>query len=144
MTKTPEAKVAAACTRYLRTRGAHVIRTGAGVGEINGRKQTFGRKGQSDHHVCYRGFWISLEEKSARGKMTSDQAAYMRHVEAAGGFTVCAWTVDDLKPVLDHIDSIHAILPDLAYMIGRRWWDESMVAQPRAKTPDDAPLFEVC
>lgn len=98
--KTPEAKVSAAIDRYLAKIGALVLRTSAGLAEIEGRKIQIGQKGVSDRTVLLPGgFWLSVEAK-ATTKPTLAQKQYLRRVEALGGLAVVAYSVDDLRAAL--------------------------------------------
>jgi hypothetical protein len=72
--KTPEAKVSAAIDKYLKRLGFYVLRTGAGMAEIDGRKIQIGRTGGHDRTCCApNGRFVSIEIKAPGGKPTDAQ-----------------------------------------------------------------------
>ena len=97
---TPEAKVTAEIKRYLAKIGAHVLRTGAGVAEFNGRKVSIGQAGCSDLTCCIAGAFVAIEIKSATGQTTPAQDAYLVRVRRAGGLGIVARSADDVRVAL--------------------------------------------
>ncbi len=97
---TPEAKVTAAIKRYLTKIDAHVLRTGAGVAEFNGRKVSIGQAGCSDLTCCIDGRFVAIEIKSATGQTTSTQDMYLVRVRRAGGLAIVARSADDVRAAL--------------------------------------------
>ena len=97
---TPEAKVTAAIKRYLTKIDAHVLRTGAGVAEFNGRKVSIGQAGCSDLTCCIDGRFVAIEIKSATGQTTPAQAAYLVRVQRAGGLASVARSAEDVRAAL--------------------------------------------
>lgn len=99
--KTPEAKVAAECRAYLKRIGALVLRTGAGLVEVEGRKIAIGRAGSSDDTALLPGgYWLSLEYKSERGVLSDLQRRYGETVTALGGLFVVARGKADVRAAL--------------------------------------------
>lgn len=103
--KTPEAKVSAAIDRYLAKIGALVLRTSAGLAEIEGRKIQIGQKGTSDRTVCLPSIdgqpaaFCAVEIK-ATTKPTEAQQQYLNRVRTLGGLAVVAYSVEDLRSAL--------------------------------------------
>ena len=97
---TPEAKVTAAIKRYLARIDAHVLRTGAGVAEFNGRKVSIGQAGCSDLTCCIGGRFVAIEIKRATGQTTASQEKYLAQVRTAGGLAIVARSADDVRAAL--------------------------------------------
>lgn len=98
--KTPEAKVSAAIDRYLTKIGALVLRTSAGLAEIEGRKIQIGQPGVSDRTCCLpNGYFCAIEIK-ATTKPTEAQERYLLSVKARNGVEVVAYSVADLRAAL--------------------------------------------
>lgn len=98
--KTPEAKVSAAIDRYLKSIGALNLRTSAGLAQFGDRKVLMGAVGTSDRTCCIQGKFVAIEIKSAVGKTTERQEAYLARVRAAGGVAIVARSVDDVQAAL--------------------------------------------
>lgn len=75
---TPESRITASITKYLKTLGPDCFYL-----KIHGGPMQ--RAGIPDLLVIHRGRWIFLEIKTQRGVVTPLQAAEMRRIEAAGG-----------------------------------------------------------
>ena len=97
---TPEAKVTKAIRAYLTRIGAHVLRTGAGVAEFNGRKVSIGQAGCSDLTCCIAGLFVAIEIKSLTGQTTPAQDDYLVRVRRAGGLAIVARSADDVRVAL--------------------------------------------
>lgn len=97
---TPEAKVTKAIRAYLTTIGAHVLRTGAGVAEFNGRKVQIGQAGCSDLSCCIAGVFVAIEIKSLTGQTTPAQDTYLVRVRRAGGLALVARSAADVRAAL--------------------------------------------
>lgn len=90
-----EAAVVAAIQRLLRRRGAWCVNVhGAGVG----------RNGIPDILACYRGRFISIEVKQARGRVRPQQAYELERIRRAGGCAIVARDVEHVAILLDAID----------------------------------------
>lgn len=108
--KTPEAKVTAACDKYLASIGAIVIRTNAGNWSDDSGNIIMGAKaGTSDKVVCLppaRGRpapFVALELKSPTGRPTDAQRAFQARVEALGGLYILAHSAVELRArLVDH------------------------------------------
>ena len=95
--KTPEAKVSAANDKYLATLPCMVLRTSAGMTEINGRRIRIGKAGTSDKTILFPGGrWVSLEEK-ATTDLTDDQKKYRAQVIALGGIFIESRSKEDTR-----------------------------------------------
>lgn len=99
--KTPEAKVKAEVERYLKQIGALSLRTGAGLVVVGDRKFSTGRAGGSDLTALLPGgFWLSVETKSATGRLSDLQRRYGETVTALGGLFVVARGKADVRAAL--------------------------------------------
>ena len=97
---TPEARVTAQIKRYLTKIDAHVLRTGAGVAEFDGRKVQIGQAGCSDLTCCIGGLFVAIEIKSKAGKTTEAQEKYLVRVRRAGGLAIVARSALDVRAAL--------------------------------------------
>ena len=96
--QTPEAKVAADCVKYLERLDFYVLRTGAGLIEVDGRKIAVGRKGGHDYTCCApNGRFVSVEAKSATGRPSDAQLRQQRFIERRGGIVIIPHSVDELR-----------------------------------------------
>ena len=97
--KTPEAKVTAACDKYLQSIGALVIRANAGSWVDDQGNTIMGAKaGTSDKVLCLPGgHFAALELKAGRNTLTDAQKRYKARVESLGGCFIEAHSVDDLR-----------------------------------------------
>lgn len=95
---TPEAKVASACVKYLEQLDFYVLRTGAGLIEIDGRKVSVGRKGGHDYTCCApNGRFVSMEVKSATGKPSEAQLRQRQFILRRNGIVTIPHSLDELK-----------------------------------------------
>lgn len=99
--KTPEALVSAAIDKYLEKLDFYVLRTSAGMAEIDGRTIQIGRAGTHDRTCCSpMGHYISIEIKSASGKPTPDQERQRLFIERRHGLVIIARSVADVRAAL--------------------------------------------
>ena len=95
---TPEAKVLKACIDYLELLGCYVSRTGAGLVQVDGRTISMGRTGQLDIVACTpHGCYLSVDAKSAKGKISDAQQKQRDLIEARGGVALFPHSVDELR-----------------------------------------------
>ena len=64
----------------------------------------YGRAGISDIIGCYKGRFVALEVKNAKGKATAIQLYFLDQVYAAGGVGGVVRCVDDVKKIIESID----------------------------------------
>lgn len=83
-----EKAVRRAVAAYLKTIGALVIPYFPGM---------MGNAGTSDLLVCWRGRFVAIEVKRPGGVITALQAAFLKDVQAAGGWGLVAHSVDDAR-----------------------------------------------
>lgn len=83
--------------KYLESRGAYVARV-----------ISAGKAGTADLLVCYRGRFIAVEVKTEKGIVSPLQEHHQGLVIKAGGISIIARSVEDVKLLLDklgeHID----------------------------------------
>jgi len=106
---TPEGPLVKACLQYLGLRGIMAWRqnTGAFVGEHKGKRRfvKFSVKGAGDiFAILPDGRFWSIECKVKPNKPTYDQWSWMAQVDAAGGYTTVAYTVDDVMDALNETE----------------------------------------
>jgi hypothetical protein len=96
--KTPEAIVASACVKWLELLDFYVLRTGAGMVEIDGRKISVGRKGGHDYTMCApNGRFVSMEVKSATGKPSEAQLKQRAYILRRNGVVTIPHSLDELQ-----------------------------------------------
>lgn len=64
----------------------------------------FKRKGVSDIIGIYKGRFLSIEVKSQKGRLSEDQKQWLRDVEAHGGISIVARSVEDVEQALSEYD----------------------------------------
>jgi penicillin-binding protein-related factor A (putative recombinase) len=88
---------------YLTLRDIAFIRVNGGKFQISGTKRWFratDKNGVADLLVCYRGHFIAVETKSARGTQSEDQKQFHAYVERSGGRYVLARSLEDMVGAL--------------------------------------------
>jgi|SRR5215216_2470159 len=99
--KTPEAKVIAACIKYLETLDFYVLRTGAGMATMNNRKVQIGRTGGHDLTCCApNGRFVSIEVKSEHGEPTPAQLRQCSFIERRNGIVIIPHSQTELRAAL--------------------------------------------
>lgn len=91
-----ETALARAGDRELRRRGAYWI-------NVHGTNT--GNTGTPDRICCYRGIYLGIEWKTARGRLSVKQRWHLDQIIKAGGIGVVARSVKDLSRLLDAIDA---------------------------------------
>ena len=79
-------------------------RRGAWIFDQPMSKKTRGRPGVPDIIGCYRGYFLSVELKSAGETLRSDQAQEAVAIRKAGGRFVLAYSLNDVLEALENID----------------------------------------
>jgi hypothetical protein len=113
---TREADVLRSCLDYLRLRGVFAWRSNT-TGVYDPTRKAFrsfrGLRGVSDilgvlprtldvgGRRATVGVFLAVECKAGRGKLTSDQAAFLDAVRKAGGIALCVRSVGELMEALD-------------------------------------------
>lgn len=102
-----EKDVQAAVLQYLAVRLALPVRTNSGAVKTDGRFVRFNSApGCADILACYRGKFLAIEVKrDAKAKASDKQAAFLAAVAEAGGIGQVVTGIDDVKAVLDRIDT---------------------------------------
>ena len=96
--QTPEAKVAKACIAWLKLCGFYVLRTGAGMVDIGGRKIAIGRAGGHDYTCCApNGRYVSVETKSMSGKPSAAQLRQREYILRRNGIVSIPHSLDELQ-----------------------------------------------
>ncbi len=95
---TPEAKVSKAIDNYLQLLDFYVLRTSAGMAQIEGRKMSMGRVGTHDRTCCApNGRYVSIEIKSAKGSPSTAQLRQKDFIQRRNGIVIIAHSVDELR-----------------------------------------------
>lgn len=88
----PESKIQKEIIAYLKARGCHVIRNAGSF-----------RNGEADLIACVSGTFVAIEVKKEGEKPNDLQLAKQKSVQASGGISIIAYSVDDVKNVLSYI-----------------------------------------
>ena len=92
----PESELKAALKTMLNKRGAFWSMIPGGA---------YGKKGDPDMVVCYKGFYVAVEAKTPTGRQRPDQKLRQEQIEAAGGIYILARSMKQVVDVLDEIDA---------------------------------------
>lgn len=97
--KQAEGLVVNACIKWLWANGCFVWRNNTGaLPDKYGRTIHYGHKGSADIiGVNPHGLFLAVEAKSAKGKLSPDQALFRDRVQAKQGVYVLARSTDDLE-----------------------------------------------
>lgn len=79
---------------YLKSIGAYYIK-------YHGNK--FSQVGVPDILACYKGRFIGIEVKNETGKTSPLQDVNLQQIKAAGGISIVARCVEDVRAVIDKI-----------------------------------------
>lgn len=94
---TRENAILGTITRELTRRGAWWVKThGTGTG----------RNGIPDLLACHYGVFIAIETKTRHGRTRPLQAFELEQVAKAGGYTLTARSLDQVRELLDEIETI--------------------------------------
>lgn len=94
--RNPEAGFKSRLRKHLTERGAYDIPVSQeGIG---------GNNGDPDEVVCYKGRFIALECKTARGSLSYEQKQAKEAIEKAGGIWLTPIGVEEVDDLLDRID----------------------------------------
>ena len=98
--------------KYLTSRQIQVHRTQMGF-----------ESGEPDLWIVYRGMFVGIELKrpDGKGKPTHQQLKKQRDINKAGGFALITDNVNDVRRLLDHIDSFKFTLADIQTTTYRRY-----------------------
>lgn len=102
--RTPEAIVLSSVLHYLRARRgvAWIMRMNTGAMKLDGRFMRFGVKGCSDIiGQMQDGRFLAIECKSAEGRCTREQQAFLDRVKRHGGIAGVARSIDDVDDILE-------------------------------------------
>lgn len=81
--------------RYLEQVGAYVVKHHGGA---------YSRVGVPDILVCYRGRYVAIEVKNAKGKTSPLQDANIEMIRKAGGYAIVARSLEEVKALLAEVD----------------------------------------
>lgn len=95
MPRQSESRIKADIHKALKMRGAYWAPI------IQG---SYGKPGDPDMVVCYRGRFIGMEGKTHVGRLSPVQELRGRQIEASGGIFAVVRSVDDAMRVLDAVD----------------------------------------
>ena len=63
----------------------------------------FSQVGVPDILCCYKGYFIGIEVKNEKGKTSPLQDINLQQIKDAGGYSLVARSVEDVKKVIDNI-----------------------------------------
>ena len=80
--------------RYLKSKGAYYVKYFG---------NQFSQVGVPDILCCYKGRFIGIEVKNETGKTSPLQDVNLMQIKQAGGISLVARSVEDVKQVIDNI-----------------------------------------
>lgn len=79
---------------YIESRNGYVVKVTV---------SSYNKKGTPDLIVCFNGKFVALELKVKDNKPSKIQEAKMKQIVRAGGIAKPAWTIQEIKEILDEI-----------------------------------------
>lgn len=79
---------------YLKSIGAYYVKYFG---------NSFSQVGVPDILACYKGHFIGIEVKNEKGKTSPLQDYNLKEIKKAGGYSLVARSVEDVKKVIDNI-----------------------------------------
>lgn len=68
------------------------------------RRSKFQINGVSDILCCYKGYFVAIEVKAEKGRLTESQVEFISKINANGGFAFTARSVEDVKLAFKRIE----------------------------------------
>lgn len=93
----PEYRIVYAIKKLIRARGGWVVKIHGGA---------YQDAGTPDLLACYKGRFIAVEVKTARGVVRPEQRVAQRAIVKADGYALITHLVGDVADVLDAIDKL--------------------------------------
>lgn len=93
----PEYRIVQKIRKLIRARGGWVVKIHGGA---------YQDAGTPDLLVCYKGRFIAVEVKTARGVARPEQRVAQRAIVKAGGYALITHLIGDVVDVLDAIDEL--------------------------------------
>lgn len=104
---TPEGRVKRKITTVLKSRGAWYCMPQGSV---------YGRAGVPDYVACYRGFFVAIEAKADKGRLSPLQSGQLADIMGASGVALVVRGEDEVCRVAECLDGIDR----MADMLGVR------------------------
>jgi hypothetical protein len=93
----PEYRIVQNVKKLIRARGGWVVKIHGGA---------YQDAGTPDLLACYKGRFIAVEVKTARGVARPEQRVAQRDIVKAGGYALITHLIGDVADVLDAIDKL--------------------------------------
>lgn len=93
----PEYRIVQNIKKLIRSRGGWCVKIHGGP---------YQDAGTPDLLACYKGRFIAIEVKTARGVARPEQKATQRAITASGGYAIITHLIGEVADVLDEIDGI--------------------------------------
>lgn len=74
--------------------------------KVHGGDNPFQEVGIPDILGCYRGWAVAIEAKMPGGKLSVKQVKFLEQWNRAGGYTLVAYNVEEVKALLAEIDDL--------------------------------------
>lgn len=97
MPRQPEGRQVKKILDYLRKKGGRWVK-------IHGGDNPFQEVGIPDILGCYRGRAVAIEAKTPAGQLSVKQERFLKQWHDAGGYTLVAKNVTDVKRLIESID----------------------------------------
>lgn len=92
--KNSETKLQRKVQDYLKSIGAYEFKVHGSI---------YMKAGIPDIIACYKGLFIGIECKVGKNKMSDLQISHKRQIEKAGGIHILAYSLEDVKNVLEKL-----------------------------------------
>lgn len=93
----PEYRIVQNIKKLIRSRGGWCVKVHGGP---------YQDAGTPDILACYKGRFISVEVKTSRGVVRSEQKVTQRAITGSGGYALITHLIGDVADVLDAIDKL--------------------------------------
>ena len=93
----PEYRIVQNIKKLIRARGGWAVKIHGGP---------YQDAGTPDLIACYKGRFIAIEVKTARGVASPEQKVVQRAITGAGGYALITHLIGDVADVLDDIDKL--------------------------------------
>ena len=80
--------------KYIESRNGYIVKVTV---------SSYNKKGTPDLIICFKGRFVAIELKVKDNKPSKIQETKMKQIVRAGGIAKPAWTIQEIKEILDEI-----------------------------------------